>query len=491
MSIPHQDQINTDLQAFRQNPVEFMNQLPSKYDREGKQKVTGKTLFDKATVDSKDYIQTRDVLRQQLTRLDEIAPGREAFAENDQADGFVDTYRYSGLQSMEANNLMRSMLDESPWSDDYWAIYLGVLGKRYADPQFPASEDWKKNFDYIQNNPAKTILASGDATAIDLLSPSEKYDALVGDAKQSLTKYMWQEGRKYYVSSGTVESWMGICHGWAPAAYMLPRPTGTARVVAPDGTPITFYPSDIKALASLLWAKTNFPTRFIGGRCNDKNPKTDPNTGRLTSGKCFDTNPGSWHLSVVNQIGFSRRSMVMDATYDYEVWNQPILAYAYIYFNPKIFIATNSLAEATVSMTDFSNDIFSKYRSDEADSVVGIFMEVAYMVETNPTHNGVDDASHDGVQIARYLYDLELDIVGNIIGGEWYRNAHPDFLWTPTKGSKALTFWESRYPSTFTGGWESNQPVPELWQKIAAITATYLGTPLTAIVEHLIELANA
>ena len=44
---------------------------------------------------------------------------------------------------------------------------------------------------------------------------------------------------------------MGICHGWAPAAFMVQRPTKMVEVLAADGkTKIKFYPSDIKALAN-------------------------------------------------------------------------------------------------------------------------------------------------------------------------------------------------------------------------------------------------
>ena len=45
---------------------------------------------------------------------------------------------------------------------------------------------------------------------------------------------------------------MGICHGWAPAAYMLPRPRNTVRVRDFSGNhEITFYPSDIATLIEL------------------------------------------------------------------------------------------------------------------------------------------------------------------------------------------------------------------------------------------------
>ncbi|MCI5133311.1 MAG: hypothetical protein D3904_17805, partial [Candidatus Electrothrix sp. EH2] len=356
----------------------FMDKLPVKYDEQGEPVDSVKSLFTEDAIREKDFVDARDEKRQELTELDVIAAGRAAFAENDQADGFVDTFSYSGLQGIEENGLMKARLEAQPWSDDYWAIYLGMLGKRYADSRFPHSRDWKANYDYIQNNPALHIVESNDSDAVSRLSPSEKYDILVGDTNMTLTAKMWEAGRQYYARDGHVEPWMGLCHGWAPAAYMLPRPAATATVMAADGkTFLTFYPSDIKALSTLLWAKIQTASRFIGGRCNERNPVVDPQSGRMLAQNCFDTNPGTWHLAVVNQIGVSRRSMVMDATYDYEVWNQPVVGYKYRYFNPQNGSYARSLTEASVLKTGFDKDRFNKYRDPETETIVGIAMDIS------------------------------------------------------------------------------------------------------------------
>lgn len=477
--------INEQLQAWQQDPVTAMNQSLPRYNDQGTA-VPGATLFDQAAIESQEYITARDPFRQRILHVEALAPERAAFLSNDDPEDLVDQFKYAGLQLMHDKGLLEATLPTSPWSDDYWAIYTGILGKRYADPNFPTSDDWKANFDYIQQNPATTIFSSNNTAAIDLLSPSEKYDALIGDTNTTLTRRMWSEGKAYYDRYGKVEGWMGICHGWAPAAYMLPRPTRTVRVPAANGTPITFYPSDLKALASWLWAQSRTSTRFIGGRCNDKTPRTDPNNGRMLSASCFDTNPGTWHLSVVNQIGAAQRSLVMDATYDYEVWNQPVKAYKYRYFNPQKMAYAESLAEATVPMTAFSNDRFRSFRSTKARSVVGIAMSVTYVVETRPTHNTEDHPRNDAVQTVIYYYDLELDSVGRIIGGEWYTNKHPDFLWTPPVGVKAHTSFENNA----VGAWELNQRLPSSWQEAAQRAAHTETLPLAAIVERLIQFAN-
>jgi len=478
-----QDKINASLQEFLKDSVAFMNQHPAKMDADG-EVVEGCSLFSEKNVEQMDYIAIRDGFRAMLSAGEDMGT-RAAFQSNDLAQNLVDELRYKDLESMESADLTEASLGESPWSDDYWALYTGVLGKRYADPAFPASSDWKENYDYIAANRPDKILQSGSASKIDRLSPSEKYDALVGDKNYSLTRAMWAEGQGYYEQYGEVESWMGICHGWAPAAYMLDRPQKAIKVRAADGTTITFYPADIKALASLLWAKVMPRTKFIGGRCNEKEPAQDEN-GRVTSQEGFDTNPGTWHMSVVNQIGHSKRSVVLDVTYDYEVWNQPIHAYTYRYFNTESFTYANSLAEAKVPMSGLSNDRFSKYRSSNARSLVGIHMELAYVVETDPTQNTPDTPENDLIQKVDYYYDLELDANDEIIGGEWYMNKHPDFLWTPNTTAKAVT----RFDAHATGSWAANESVPAHWQNAAKQASISDSSPLAAIVERLIELSR-
>jgi hypothetical protein len=498
MSQELHDQINAELKAFQEKQVEFINRQSTKKVVQAAEDGNAAPLFSKEALGRHDYIKARDLFREQAVdsgKLDENA--RSLFLSNDRADQLTDTFSHSGLRSMENSGLLNARLAESPWSDDYWAIYLGMLGKRYADPGFPKSSDWKVNFDYIQRNPAAAVLASGNQQAINTLSPSEKYDILVGDRNYSLTQQMWEEGRFIYQRYGHVEGWMGICHGWAPAAYMLDRPVNPVTVLAADGrTWLTFYPSDIKALASLLWAKAAPRAKFIGGRCNISNPQVDPQTGRILAQECFDTNPGTWHLAVVNQIGVSRRSMVMDATFDYEVWNQPVLAYSYTYFNPASNMATGSLAAATIAKAHFTNDRFAAYRGSQTDSIVGIEMNVEYIVETRPSHSAPDGPHRDGVNMATYRYDLELDFSGRIIGGEWHGNqnsdppwAHPDFLWTPARGARALPPWEARNPIN-PADWSNGQPIPSIWQQIAAITSAYSKAPMAAITERLIQLAN-
>ena len=477
--------LNQRLAAFDNNPVAFMNEAPPKYDEQGNA-IAGSSLFSAKAIQQKVYLSARDQQREQALADGPRIGTRAAAASNDLAANLVDDLRYKKLQDMESAKLKSAKLVEQPWSDDYWAIYKGSLGARYGDPRFPDTENWKTNYTYIQTNKAADILKSGSAARINQLSPSEKYDALIGDNTGTLTKLMWAEGQSFYDANGSVETWMGLCHGWAVAAYMLPRPKTSVTLFTPSNLAIKFFPADIKALATLLWANVPGSSRFIGGRCNDQNPKTDPATGRITSEQCFDTNPGTWHLAVVNQIGLGKRSFVLDATFDYEVWNQPILGYSYTYFNPQTRRATNTLAEAKVAVNAFTNDKFKRFRSANARAIVGISMTVSYMVETTPLQRDTDAANMDAIQQVVYEYDLELDTSDVIIGGEWYRNRHPDFLWTPVKNVKAQT----RFENNASGTWNTRQALPQAWRTAALQAANQQRAPLSKIVEQLLSLSK-
>jgi hypothetical protein len=472
------------LDELERDPKAAMDRVPPK---RGEGAARAPCPFSAKAIEDGTYVEQRDRIRGLLytppageESLDEAAIKR-----NDRPENLVDELRYVRPADMDAAGLSRAALAESPWSDDYWAIYLGILGKRYDDPNFPGSEDWKVNFDYIKANPAASVVASGGAAAIDRLSPSEKYDLLVGDARGTLTAAMWAEGQGYYDSYGKVEPWMGICHGWAPVAYMLPRPRKAVTALAADGrTRIRFYPSDMKALASLLWANAGTETRFIGGRCAETKPKTDA-MGRALVASAFDTNPGTWHMCAVNQIGAGKRSFVMDATYDYEVWNQPVYAYQCWYFNPEALKIVPTLREATVARGDFKRDRFRKYRTSSYASIAGVVMRVKYVVETRPSHAPEDAPSRDGIESVDYYYDLELNESGTILGGEWYQNRHPDFLWTPPRGARAVSSWDA----SATGAWRADAVMPASWRS-AAIGAAGSAQPLAKIVEGLIQLAN-
>jgi hypothetical protein len=376
--------------------------------------------------------QMRKNCRQSIIENSLEASYKSGFKPGDLAEQLVEdpSKMIRNIKMMDEKKLNNAKLKIAPWSDSYWPIFLGTIGNRYNDPDF-AFGDWKEAFDYITQNPAAKLIQE---KKFDMLAPAEKYDFLFQLKDEGLTQTSWNEGKSYYDSNGSVETWMGLCHGWAAASINTPEPKKTVTVQSNEGE-FSFFASDIKALTTLLWSKGRFRTRFVGGRCNEKNPPTD-HMGRPTSEDCLDNNPGTWHMAIVNQIGIFKRSFVMDATYDYEVWNQPVTGYKIKYYNPTTKNDTTTLNEAIVLRSDFKKDPRAKLRADLSTHLVGVKMLVSYTVENSPNANPYQETY---IREVEYEYDLELDKNLNIVGGEWYSDNHPDFLWVPDKNAFPLS----------------------------------------------------
>jgi hypothetical protein len=400
---------------------------------------------------------------------------------NDLASDLVDTLKYSNLGAMEEAGLLKAKLETLPWAGFYWPTYAGQIANRYGDPSYNAATVWKLNSDYLER-----VIGQGDDK---LLSPAEKYDILVGDANFTLTKKMIRAGASVADSEGRVPTWFGICHGWAPAAFMAPRPSFGVTAQAASGRDLFFTPSDLKALVSLLWANGSFETRFIGGRCNESGPQRD-SAHRETNPDCFDTNPAAWHLSVVNQIGVGKRSFVLDASAGAEVWNQPVVGYQYGYINPLTGASSWKLAEAKVKRSEFPGDIFAAHRSPRAVYIVKVIMSLEYVTENSPSLDTEDRAERDPHYVQNYLYDLELDGDGNIVGGEWHTSVHPDFLWLPARGTSVSTVGDSWLVRSGDGAtWDGHSPMAASWMAAAKISSRS-EQPLARVVSRLFEMAQ-
>lgn len=384
---------------------------------------------------------------------------------NDRAEDLVDEPEkmIKSLKKMDERRLQVAKTFTTPWSDTYWPLMRGGLGQRYADKRL-LRMDWKEARNYVTKHPAETLISSGKT---NLLSPAEKYDYLLGLKHYPLTASNWSDGESFYRSYGKVESWMGLCHGWAPASIMMAEPK--KKVVVGN---VPFNPSDVKGLATLLWAKGEFPTKFIGGRCNSKTPED-------READCLDNNPGTWHLAVVNQIGVSRRSLIMDANYSYEVWNHPVYGYQYSYYNPQTGKDVRFFQDAVVPVEAWSDDPLKKLRSKNAAFIVGIKMTVNYAVENLPSD--LENQTHE-TAFVDYQYDLELNKDQEVIGGEWYSAAHPDFLWVPERGSFPQTYGDSE-------GLEVTFPLASNLQKDVEENAEN-GVPFGAVVRKLVNLSK-
>lgn len=384
------------------------------------------------------------------------------------------------------------------WSDDFWAMERGLTSYRYSQGEWFSSypeaiaaytqpRDWLALLKFSRPQINQTVLS---------WSPSEKYDLSVGDQTFQMTLEQKSEGEWYQTHEGEVESWMGLCHGWAPAAIMVPRPEKPVQVVGPEGTEVLWYPNDIKALITLAWANGDWESNFVGRRCELAKPKLYPN-GRIQSLDCFDNNPATFHLALGNLIGRAGASFVMDKAYDYQVWNQPVVAYSFEYFNPlKPTQKSKTWKKVAVPYdSQFKKkDRFQKpltrgkflegprererlLRTAQPDGhirkIVGVRATVVYLVETTPPTFG-PEAGDDVLARDTLLYDLEIAQLGGqwvVTGGEWHQNNHPDFLFVPQRQTGASSYWDL-YPFSI---------------ETAARASARSGYPLCRVVKTLVE----
>jgi hypothetical protein len=463
------------------SPAQSM--VPKKYlDRQMTIEASTGARFSEAVVRNGDFVKHKNLEWRACRRTHE-KPVFFTRAKDD-LPGFLEaSVQVATLEEMESQKLKRAQVSLQPWSGDYWAIADGVLASRFQDEEFNRLADWKTKSEFIKQSPMETLLELKGQEAVSKLSPAEKYDLLIGASDSAFTAAQWDIGQPYYDEKGTVESWMGICHGWAPAAIMEKRPVHSVDLPSADGKwQVHFNPSEVKGILSYSWATNHFPTVSLGERCYKKNPRRD-NNGHLVDPECFDLNPATWHQAIVNMVGIADRSFVMDATYDYEVWNQPVIGYEYTYFNLNTQKRTDSLNEAQVAKSDYRKDPFAQYRSRDVVKLVGIEMRVGYVSETSANSSETDDADADSIIWVQYRYDLELDQKDRIIGGEWHQVAHPDFIWTPQKDVQALSGLDL---SLSPEGWSDGLPMPTAWSKAARAGAGQ-GVLLNTISESILN----
>lgn len=455
--------------------------VPLKYrDREMRIPAPERRIFSHADISENEFVR----LKRSEWKACHQEESQSVFSLlRDDVAPFVETSQIiRDLRNMETQGLLQGRADKQPWSGDYWPYDEGLLAARSFDPNFRYNYEWKERYDYVQGHPLSQFIESADPIKINTLSPAEKYDLIMGDSKGALTKSMWDQGKVYFDSQGKVEGWMGICHGWAPAAIMEPRPLKTIQVPARvQDLKVQFLPDELKGLISYSWATNSYRSVLLGERCNEKNPPLD-DQGRLTHPECFDLNPATWHLAVVNRLGAQKKSFVMDATYDYQVWNQPVLEYSYSYFNPQTEKSATTLQDAIVPASEWSQDPYHAYRSPQARSIVGIEMKLAYVIESDVRNDPTDSEEFDSVVWVIYRYDLEIDEHGLIQGGEWHQESHPDFIWTPVANAKPL----SPFDRMLTGDWTVANPIPEMWKKSGSL-ASPRGIIMNRVVQALLK----
>lgn len=347
------------------------------------------------------------------------------------------------------------------WSGDYWRMNWGGTSYRYSSGKKfklykKAVEFYRQPQEWINLWDALSLASILDV--VEMWSPSEKYDLLMGDEKFTLTREQKAEGADFVDKTGQVESWFGICDGWSPASVFVPVPKKSVTTMGSNGITLKWYPDDIRALASLAWTNGDFETNFIGRRCEDSNPRVYAN-GRIVDEDCADTNPATFHLALGLLLGESQVPFIMDASLDAEVWNQPVLSYEFKYFNPlKLSEQSQNWRDVMVPYDEsfkkrdrFQKPLTRGYKKDGhyfdggIKAVVGVETTVVYLTEYEAKF--YEKAQENVTERVTYTYDLELHQKdGELIamGGEWHSNLHPDFLWVPKRNEVSTAKWDDK-----------------------------------------------
>lgn len=382
----------------------------------------------------------------------------------DKAIDLVESYLDSQEFSESLDNLpTRGEAEGNFWSGDYWNMNWGLTSYRYSSGKkyklyknaisaYTQPSSWLKQWE----NFSSTEISQ----EVEFWSPSEKYDLLMGDEKFTLTNEQKSEGENFVNEKGSVDEWFGICDGWSPASIFVPAPKQAITTSGAQGVSITWYPDDIRALASLAWTNGDYPHNFVGRRCDITNPKVYKN-GRISESECADTNPATFHLALGLLIGKKKIPFIMDATFDAEVWNQPVIAYEFKYFNPlnpKVRSSDWRKVMVSYDETFKQKDRFQKpltrgyrkansYHDGGVKGIVGVQTTIVYLAEYEAEFN--KESQENVMERVTYTYDLELHQKKGqwvALGGEWHSNLHPDFLWLPQKNSVATEKWDQGIP---------------------------------------------
>lgn len=412
----------------------------------------------------------------------------------------------ANIYEMEARGLNKANTKVQPWGGSFWPLNQGQIANTYQDKDydtfifsFRRHFDWKKNVRDFKKRARKVLpkIYDLDEEKLAKLAPSEKYDILLGDTSFDLTNRIWAfaekwgnekrwgfltsielpDGYRIPKANKLMATWEGICHGWAVAAGHSPRPEKTVVVTLPNGKKLPFYPNDIKALVSLMWANSTIQSNVIfeGNRCNKKNPDKDKYGRYIDTEKdrddveliprCADVHPAIFHVSLVNILGVEGRSFVVDKTAEAAIANQPVSGYSLEYFNPENG-KEGKLIDAVVALKDYKKDPFSVSRNPEATHVVGVAVKLKYTDWEFPKKKETNSAEDDKIKDFEFNYDLELNADGIVVGGQWRVNKkgnsssgkthQPDFFWvvprdwknyfTPYEGLPEWDFAKSTLP---------------------------------------------
>jgi len=122
---------------------------------------------------------------------------------------------------------------------------------------------------------------------------------------------------------------------------------------------------------------------------------------------------------------------------------------------------------------------FYKNAVKGAVNIVGVSASVVYIVESALYHGVTMGTDFTQTKVSKY--ELELDAYDNILGGQWYNNDHPNFIWKVHDTSAAYGTYDKQAP-TFDGSVQGLKDI-----KSAAVLASGTNNVLRSIATYLLN----
>ncbi|KAJ0391606.1 hypothetical protein P43SY_012079 [Pythium insidiosum] len=314
-----------------------------------------------------------------------------------------------------AQKYNRGSASSIPWPASYWPIYQDSINYRWKPSEGSPAEKYARAFGQdVKTFMDKVSVVNGIDGWTNRKKCTTELDCM---SLKDGSRCAKREGK----SSGyCIPGWFGICHAWAPAAYMEPEPKCD---VTKNG--VTFRPFDIKGLMTAVYDGVQLPTVFTGARFDGPDePKNLDKYGRYQDAARRDIGAGFFHIALTNIMGKFKQSFVVDVTAGAEVWNQPVRSYE--------VVRSELMDPSRASMQYFGTQTYPFNPS--MVRLAYVKTRFSYMAEANEDGPLIPRRADTYTRTVEYEYFLELDSNNNIIGGEWLglsRYKHPDFLWFP------------------------------------------------------------
>jgi len=393
----------------------------------------------------------------------------------------------SGFKALTAKTPKEKTLLTGVWANGMWPFKNGGICRR-KEEKYEDLSTWSERYRYIELNPLEDVVRERSELALEKriqnLSPTEKYDLLMGNLDAPLTRFFWKYQKDLH-ENNELYSWRGVCEGSAAASAFWNGREPIKSLKIPSrifGLSIPFSALDIKALGAIAFSQFQIEIPFIGIK-NLKSKSEKGKSGEFLDADAFSLNPAAVFMAVLNFGSIHDIPMVIDKEALLPVWSVPIQSYRYR-------IRGN---------VETSKDKYRQWRNPQTTEIKEVEMTLTYA-----------DVNRDGIReegrvsaptdSLKMKFDLELNCNDpeypddcKIIGGEWHEDAHPDFLYLILK--KDIPWSEPEARASFSKNlWMKDlslkelKEVPALWAE-AAHEAGGKGQVLWSVVERLFLLS--